>query len=99
MFVMLLPTILPMARPELPLAQENTLMINSGREVPKATMVKPMIKGDIFALIPMLVAPSTSQLAPKIKATKPTINNKICKTISLAISLYPYLLSFIFYLA
>ena len=75
--MILLPTMLPMARPELPLAQEKMLMISSGREVPKATMVKPMIKGESLARMPTLVAPSTSQLAPRISATKPTINNNI----------------------
>ena len=90
MFMMLLPTMLPMASPELPLAQEKMLMINSGREVPKATMVKPMIKGDSFALMPTLVAPSTSQSAPSIKTTNPTINNII------AIAIAFYLLPSIF---
>ena len=75
MFIVLLPMILPIAKPGLPLAHENTFTIISGKEVPKATMVKPIIKGDSLARIPTLVAPLTSQLAPKIKATKPTMSN------------------------
>ena len=75
MFIVLLPTMLPMARPGLPLAHENTLTIISGNEVPKATMVRPMMSGDSLARMPMLVAPLTSQFAPKIKAAKPMANN------------------------
>ena len=85
MFMMLLPMILPMANPELPLAQENMFTINSGKEVPKATMVKPMINGESLVRMPTLVAPSTRQLAPKINATKPTINNMKGTTIGLQI--------------
>ena len=72
MFIVLLPMMLPMAKPGLPLAHENMLTIISGNDVPKATMVRPMISGDSLARTPMLDAPLTSQLAPKIKATKPT---------------------------
>ena len=75
MFIVLLPMMLPMANPGLPFAQANTLTIISGREVPKATMVKPMMSGDSLARMPTLVAPLTSQLAPKIRATKPTMSN------------------------
>jgi hypothetical protein len=61
-----------MASPGLPLMQENTLTIISGRDVPNATIVNPIIRGDSFALMPTLVAPFTSQFAPNINAAKPT---------------------------
>ena len=75
-FIVLLPIMLPIAKPGLPFAHENTLTIISGNEVPKATMVRPMIRGDSLARMPTLVAPLTSQFAPKIRATKPAASNK-----------------------
>ena len=75
MFIVLLPMMLPMAKPGLPLAHEKMLTTISGSEVPKATMVRPMMSGLNLARTPMLEAPSTSQLAPKIKATKPAMSN------------------------
>ena len=73
MFMVLLPMMFPMASPGLPLMQENTLTIISGRDVPNATIVNPIIRGDSLALTPKLVAPFTSQLAPRISAAKPRI--------------------------
>ena len=43
----LLPTTLPMAMPALPFSAETMLTVNSGAEVPKATMVSPITKGEI----------------------------------------------------
>ena len=74
MFMVLLPMIFPIASPGLPLMHENTLIIISGSDVPNATMVNPMMSGDILALTPIEVAPFTSQLAPRIRATKPMIS-------------------------
>ena len=73
-FMVLLPIIFPIASPVLPLMHENTLTIISGNDVPKATIVNPMMSGDNLALTPIEVAPFTSQLAPRIRATKPTIS-------------------------
>ncbi len=51
-FMMLEPSILPMAKSLLPFKEANTLMTNSGNEVPKATTVRPITKGDKLALMP-----------------------------------------------
>ena len=76
MFIVLLPMMLPIAKAALPLMQEKMLIIISGNDVPKATIVNPIMSGDSFALMPTLVAPFTSQLAPKIRATKPRISRE-----------------------
>ena len=76
MFIVLLPMMLPIAKAALPLMQEKMLIIISGNDVPKATIVNPIMSGDSFALMPTLVAPFTSQLAPKIRATKPRISRQ-----------------------
>ena len=75
MFIVLLPMMLPMAKPGLPLMHEKMLTISSGNEVPNATMVKPMMSGESLARMPTLVAPLTSQFAPKMRATKPRASN------------------------
>lgn len=48
---------------------------NSGADVPKETMVNPMIRSDTLYFLARADAPSTSQLAPKINAVKPAIIN------------------------
>lgn len=57
--------------PEIELVIE---MINSGREVPKATMVKPMMAGLIFKAIASEEEPLISNDAPFIKMTRPNRN-------------------------
>jgi len=49
------------------------LTTNSGAEVPKATMVNPMTRSDTLYFLAKAAAPSTSQLAPTMRATKPII--------------------------
>lgn len=51
------------------------LTTNSGAEVPKATMVKPMIKSDTFNLFAKPAEPSTKKFAPAISRANPTIIN------------------------
>jgi hypothetical protein len=65
--------IFPIANPGLPFIQEKTFTIISGSDVPNATIVNPIMSGDNLALTPKLVAPFTSQLAPRISAAKPRI--------------------------
>jgi hypothetical protein len=50
------------------------LTINSGAEVPKATMVKPITIDDIFNFLAMDDEPSTNRFAPEIRSTKPITN-------------------------
>ncbi|RLD54671.1 MAG: hypothetical protein DRJ05_14210 [Bacteroidetes bacterium] len=75
MFMILLPMAFPKLNPVFPDTAENTFTINSGEEVPKATMVRPMMRLLMFFLFAMAAAPLTSQLAPKIKGTKPKTEN------------------------
>ena len=72
--MVLLPMIFPIASPGLPFMHENTLTIISGSDVPNATIVNPMMSGESLAFTPIEVAPFTSQLAPKISATKPRMS-------------------------
>lgn len=62
-----------MARSVLPLALANTLIISSGKEVPMATMVKPVMAAGIPSFLPMVEAPSISRLAPPIRIIKPSM--------------------------
>ena len=73
----LLPTTLPKAISLLPFKAAEILTTNSGNEVPKATMVKPIIKSDTFKRRAITEAPSTNLSAPKIRATNPNTRNKI----------------------
>lgn len=63
-----------------PLYEAIELTTNSGAEVPKETMVNPIIKSDTLYFLASADAPSTNQLAPNINAVKPVII-KIDKTI------------------
>jgi len=51
--------------------------INSGAEVPKATIVKPITKLEIWNLFAIAAEPSTNIVAPWTKKTKPKINKII----------------------
>jgi hypothetical protein len=53
--------------------------INSGKEVPKATMVTPIIKGERPRLKPILSALSKNQSAPLTNTTKEIIKTIIQK--------------------
>lgn len=71
---MLLPTTLPMARSACPLTAEITLTTNSGADVPKATIVKPMTKLETLNRRAISEAPSVSQSAPLMMSNRPTMN-------------------------
>lgn len=73
---MLLPITLPKLKPEFPETADSTFTTNSGEEVPKATIVNPMTRLEIFFFFATAEAPPTSQLAPKISGIKPMTENK-----------------------
>jgi hypothetical protein len=73
-FMILLPNTLPIAKSELPFREAKTFITNSGKEVPKATTVSPITKGDRFARRPSETDPFTNQLAPSMSTANPTIN-------------------------
>jgi hypothetical protein len=60
--VMLEPITLPTTISDCPANTEAIEVANSGKEVPKATMVTPIIKGEIPIERPMDSAESTNQL-------------------------------------
>ena len=62
---MLLPIIVPIAMPSDPFIDAVKLTANSGLEVPKATMVRPITMGFIPRLRDSLYEPLTSHSAPK----------------------------------
>jgi hypothetical protein len=72
---MLLPKIFPMAMSVFPWKLAVRLTINSGAEVPNATMVSPITKDGTLNLRANELDPSTSIPAPLISRTNPTINN------------------------
>ena len=62
-------------------------MATSGADVPKATMVKPIIVVDILKFIAMDTAPSTKKSAHLIRMMKPStakaiLNNKLINTLN-----------------
>ena len=73
---MLLPTTLPIANPALPFNAETTLTVSYGADVPKATMVKPMTKGEILKRLATEAAPSVKALAPIRISANPKISHK-----------------------
>jgi hypothetical protein len=70
-----------MESPSAPLFEANRLTINSGAEVPKATIVRPIIIGLICIVIAMLDEPSTSHSEPKYRRNKPMHKKKMLKII------------------
>ncbi len=74
--MMLLPMAFPKLKPVFPDTADKTFTINSGEDVPNATIVSPIIRLEIFFLLAMAAAPSTSQLAPKINGMKPKIEKR-----------------------
>ena len=69
--VMFEPNALPTAMPGLPLVAANTATSISGAEVPKPTMVRPMISGDTCMLSATAAAPLMKRSALQISKTKP----------------------------
>ena len=63
----------PKTMSENPLAEAMEFTINSGAEVPKDTMVKPITKSEVLFFFAKDEAPFTSQFAPKIKLVNPSI--------------------------
>ena len=76
MFATQLPKILPKASSELPEKLAKRFTSNSGKEVPKETIVRPITMSEILNLLPIDEAPSTRKSAPFIRMTKPTTNRK-----------------------
>ncbi len=73
----LLPTTLPIAISELPFKADTTLTVNSGAEVPNATIVSPITKLEILKRLATEAAPSVKALAPTKISSKPPISNTI----------------------
>jgi hypothetical protein len=72
----LLPRTLPKEILDIPIRLDWTLTANSGELVPKATTVKPTIRGDIPNKCAIREAPLTKNVAPAINPIKATINLK-----------------------
>lgn len=66
----------PIVIPVAPLKLEETFTTNSGAEVPKATMVNPIIKSETLSLFAIEEAPSTNKSAPLMRKTNQITNNK-----------------------
>ena len=74
MLNILLPTIFPMAISAFPLLAAVTEVTSSGSDVPKATIVRPIILSLMPNALAMAVAPSTARSLPNtIAAIPPTI--------------------------
>ena len=69
--VMLEPIALPMARPVLPPYAAMLATSISGAEVPKPTMVSPIMRGDIPKLRAVDDAPNTNKSALQMSIAKP----------------------------
>ena len=73
----LLPMMLPKAISSCPVIVEKIFTINSGADVPKATIVNPIAISDMENLFAKEEAPSTKRSAPLTRIIKPKTNNKI----------------------
>ena len=82
-FAILLPTILPIEISELPCNAAKRLTDNSGKDVPKATSVNPIINGEMPKDRANFAEPLTKISAPPSKIPAPRIN-KIISNILLA---------------
>ena len=89
---MLEPTALLIARSFLPSSEALTLTEVSGRLVPIATMVIPIMSEGTFSRFATAELPSTKKSAPLISRTKPTIRSKYL-TIILSIRPFQVLLN------
>ncbi|GAB3004001.1 hypothetical protein GCM10027284_22210 [Cyclobacterium sediminis] len=61
---------------ENPFKEAKKLTINSGADVPKATIVNPITKSEILFFFANEEAPDTSQFAPKIRLINPKTISK-----------------------
>ena len=66
------PTMFPIAISALPFFAADTLVTNSGKEVPKATIVSPIKRSLIPKIRAICVAPSTAKSLPNKIQAKPT---------------------------
>ena len=83
--LMLLPKIFPIAISVAPLNAEKIFTVNSGADVPKATMVKPTTISEIPNFFAIADAPSTNQLAlNNIKVIPPNRNKIFTMILNLA---------------
>ena len=82
------PTILEIAISLLPIKPAVILTLASGKLVPSATIVKPIITEGTFNLRATLALPSTNKSAPFIKRTIPNTNKR--NTIFSILSKSPY---------
>lgn len=73
----LLPTTLPIAISALPFKAESTLITNSGADVPKATMVRPITKSEIRKRLATAAEPSVRPFAPSNIRAKPPIKRRV----------------------
>ena len=73
----LLPTMLPRLMSEAPRMLASRLTMNSGRDVPKATIVKPMTISGIWKRRATETAPSVSLSAPTSTKVAPMTTNRI----------------------
>jgi hypothetical protein len=77
------PTIFPSAISELPRNADVVDTINSGAEVPKATIVRPITRGESDNLNAIAVEPRTNKSPPRMSMARPTINNVIVRIITI----------------
>ena len=70
---LLLPIIFPNIISEYPLIEATELTTSSGAEVPKETIVNPIIRSETLYFFANADEPSTNQFAPNINAVKPAI--------------------------
>jgi len=64
------------------------LTASSGKEVPNATSVKPITKGETLNFLAIDEDDETKKSAPLTRKIKPTINNKILKKLSIKFILF-----------
>ena len=86
MFIILLPTTLPIVISALPFKEAAMLTAASGALVPMATIVRPITSCGMPNLAAMPAAPSTNQSAPLPSSTKPRANKANCNNKSIIFS-------------
>ena len=73
------PTMLPTAISGFPFIEAIKLVIISGADVPAATIVRPIIKGETFSFLAKPIAPLTSRSPPNTRIVKPSKSNNRLK--------------------
>jgi len=77
MLAILEPTALPIANPVLPCIEAIAATKISGADVPRPTMVRPMIKGDTPKFFAIAEEPLTKKSAENTKKTKPASKARV----------------------